>query len=150
MNLFPRCLILAGLLATAACRKPAAYPGRQPSPELAPLDVVRIQVSALQHYGDPTPNAGIWTAFQFTSPANRRLTGPYGHFLQLIKSPQNRPFLHARAAQLSEVEHTEWFAEVLVQLQDEHRAGSRFLFSLSKQREGAFQHCWMTDAVVRE
>lgn len=65
MNPLGRFLVVALLLADFASRRQSADPGRRPAPQLSPLDVVKIQVYALQHHNEPTPNAGIWTTFQF-------------------------------------------------------------------------------------
>src|SRR5579864_3669576 len=148
MNVLGRCLVVFLLIAEFACRRQLAdQPGRRQAPELSPLDVVKIQVYALQHSNEPTPNAGIWTVYQFASPANRRVTGPYGHFLQLIKSPGNRPFLNARSAQFSDEHRDGSFAEVAVTLEDLEQRRSRFTFSLSLEEAGPFKGCWMTDGV---
>jgi len=140
-------LIAILVLAEFVCRPKLTDPGRRPAPELSPLNVVKIQVDALQHFNEPTPNAGIWTTFQFASPANRRVTGPYGHFLRLIKGPGNRPFLHARPAHFSSEHRDGSSAEVTVELEDQEGLRSRFTFSLSMQGSGPFKDCWMTDGV---
>jgi hypothetical protein len=119
-----------------------------PSASLSPADVVRTQVLALQHVNEPTPNAGIWTAFQFASPANHEVTGPYGHFLQVIKSPSNRPFLHARSVRFYPLRQADSQAEQEVELTDEAGNTTRWLFVVSKQREGRFENCWMTVGVA--
>jgi len=147
MDTVGRFLVLALLVAEFACRRQLADTSRRPAPELSPLDVVKIQVYALQQHNEPTPNAGIWTAFQFASSANRQVTGPYGHFLRLIKSPGNRPFLHARSAHFSNEWRDGTSAEVTVDLEDQERLRTRFTFSLSMQRAGPFKDCWLTDGV---
>jgi hypothetical protein len=147
MNALGRFLGVVLLLAEFACRRQLADSGRSPAPQLSPLDVVKIQVYALEHLNEPTPNAGIWTTFQFASPVNRGVTGPYGHFLQLIKSAANRAFLDARSAQFSGARRNGSSAEITVELEDQERLRSRFIFSLSLQGAGPFKDCWMTDGV---
>lgn len=147
MGTVGRFLLLALLVAEFVCRRQVADARRYPAPELSPMDAVKIQVYALQHYNQPTPNAGVWTAFQFASPGNRQVTGPYGHFLRLIKSPVNRPFLYARSAQFSNEQRDGSFASITVELEDQERIRSRFMFSLSMQGAGPFKDCWMTDGV---
>ena len=136
------------LLAVTACGCATRQtPG--PSVSLSPSDVVQIQVLALQHINEPTPNAGVWTTFQFASPANRRVTGPYGHFLRLIKSQTNYSFLHARAVRFYPVRQDDTKAEREVELTDENGQATRWLLSLSRQQSGKFENCWMTDGVTR-
>ena len=147
MDALGRSLLIVLLLADFTFRPRLADPGNRPAPKLSPLDVVKIQVYALQHYDEPAPNAGIWTTFEFASPANRSVTGPYGHFLQLIKSPGTRPFLRARSARFFGEVRNDRSAEVTVELEDQGRLKTRFTFSLSMQGAGPFKDCWMTDGV---
>jgi hypothetical protein len=147
MNTIERLLVVALLIAEFTCRRQLADQGPRPAPGLSPLEVVKIQVYSLQHYNEPRPNAGIWTAFQFASPANRDVTGPYGHFLRLLKSPGNRPFLNARSVRFSDERRDGSHAEVTVALEDREQQRSRFNFFLSLQAAGPFEGCWMTDGV---
>lgn len=127
-------------------------PGRSvpsPSPDLSPRDVVRIQVLALQKYNSPTPNAGIWTAYRFASPANHGVTGPYGHFLRIIKSPLTRPFLHARTVEFLPQLVNGSYAEENVALTDADGRTTEWLFSLSRQIDGQLKGCWLTDGVSK-
>ena len=119
-----------------------------PSPRLTPAEVVGIQVGALQRYNQPTPNAGIWTAYQFASPANRQATGPYGRFLQIIRADSNRALLHSREWRIEDVRQTGSQAEVVVVVNDHAGALSRWTFSLSKQEHAGCKGCWMTDGVT--
>jgi hypothetical protein len=112
------------------------------------MEVVRIQVEALRHANEPRPNAGIWTTYRFTSPANHKVTGPYGRFLQMIKTPRNRAFLRAGSARVEPVRITDQYAGVRVVLTGEDGRASSYLFSLSKQTEGRYKDCWMTDSVA--
>ena len=63
----------------------------RPSPSLGPAEVVRAVVTALGNNNSPIPNAGVFTTYRFASPANRTVSGPYGHFLRLVRSDQYRP-----------------------------------------------------------
>jgi hypothetical protein len=120
-----------------------------PSPDLSPRDVVSIQVLALQKYNSPVPNAGIWIAYRFASPANHAVTGPYGRFLRLIKSPSTRPFLHARSVEFRSGLVKGSQAEVNVGLTDGAGRSTEWLFSLSRQMDGQLKGCWLTDGVTR-
>lgn len=62
-----------------------------PSPNLGPDQVIRTVVEALRNRNSPTTNAGIFTVYQFASPANRQNTSPYGKFLRLVKLPDFAP-----------------------------------------------------------
>jgi hypothetical protein len=78
------------VLLTAEPPRRAAEPG----------EVIRTVTAALRHNNSPIPNAGIFTAFQFASPANLETTGPYGRFLSLVKNPDFAPMLQDNPEQL--------------------------------------------------
>lgn len=121
----------------------------QPSPDLSPAEVVRIQVEALGHNDVPYENAGIEIAFRFASPANKIATGPLDRFIQLVGNPIYRPMLDHREAQYGEIEVKENQAlqPVILTAKNGERVG--YLFVLSKQEGGPYDACWMTDSVVR-
>src|SRR5678815_1965060 len=74
--------VLAVLLATENPKR-AAEPG----------EAIQTVTTALRHNDSPLPNAGIYTAFQYASPANLAVTGPYGRFLGLVKHADFAPLL---------------------------------------------------------
>ena len=54
-----------------------------PDPSYGAERVVGIQLDALGSNDDPIPDAGINTAYNFASPANRRQTGPLDRFVRI-------------------------------------------------------------------
>ena len=74
-----------------------------PSTDLTPIEVVRIQIAALQRNDDPYIDAGISLAFSFASPSNRRNTGPVNRFAHMIKESYGVMLYHAQA-EFSEAE----------------------------------------------
>ena len=123
---------------------------QSPTPGLSPGDVVRIQLSALQHNDDPTPNAGIETAFQFAAPANRAITGPIDRFIQLVKNPLYAPMLNFISAVVEAGEQGDNEATLRVTIQAQQGEWVRYLFSLERQQEYPYSDCWMTAGVVHE
>jgi len=144
-----RMKVLAACLAVLATSCGAGRDKSGPSPRLSPAEVVSIQVEGLQHFNKPAPNAGIWAAYRFASPANRQVTGPYGRFLRIIRAPANRALLHSREWRVENVRQVESQAEVVVVVSDDAGVSSRWTFSLSKQEGAACKGCWMTDGVVQ-
>lgn len=142
-------VLMTGMIAAVFGFQTQGRPVPSPSPNLSPRDVVRIQILALQKYNSPLPNAGIWTAYRFASPANHGVTGPYGRFLQLMKRPSTRPFLHARTVEFLPELVIGVRAEENVALTDGDGRTTGWLFSLSRQSDGAFKGCWLTDGVTR-
>lgn len=162
------CAVLLGVIAAtllvgglppraAASASPSAVPLAmvaptdslpQPTPDLAPAQVVRLQVEALANNDTPRANAGIETAFRFASPANKRATGPLERFQMLFDTPTYGPMIDHASAQYSAPQVNGRTAQVgaILTTKDGERVG--YLFRLSKQAEGPYEACWMTDAVI--
>lgn len=121
-----------------------------PAPRLTPADVVGIVLTALQHNDDPTPDAGIATTFEFASPANRIETGPLERFALLIKNPAYRPMLGFRSATRGRVEIDGNHARQRVVLVGKDGSQVTYVFLLTKQADGPYANCWMTDGVIRQ
>ena len=120
-----------------------------PQPKFTPDKVVRIQLEALANNDRPYQDAGIEIAFRFASPANKQTTGPLSRFIRLVHNPIYRPMLDHQTAQLGDmfVEDVRAILPVLLTASDGKRVG--YMFVLSKQAGGAYDQCWMTDAVLR-
>ena len=134
-----------------AATRPHADPAKQPGPraEYGPDQVVQIVMDALQNNDDA--DAGIVTTFNFASPGNKRLTGPVERFIPMVKSPAYVPMLNFRSAEYGELKLSadKLSAEQIVTLTTADGETVSYLFHLSKQPDGEFKGCWMTDGVVR-
>lgn len=128
----------------------AAQP--RPQPGLAPSEVIRTVVEALQNRNSPAPNAGIFTVYQFASPANRANTGPYGNFLQLVKLPPFGPLFSGRADSYSPLAVAGDHAEQAVRFSVHGGDAVWFRFVVSRQTaeqtRGRCAGCWMVDSVI--
>lgn len=140
-------LLASGALFVAIATGPRATPDPEPSPELSPEEVVRLQVEALGRADDPTPGAGIATAFRFASPGNRAATGPLDRYEQMVRTGY-ADLLDFSRAEYGPVRVDGDEAIRLVTLV--HRDGRRttFLFGLERQVGGTYDGCWMTNVVV--
>jgi len=118
-----------------------------PRPSLSPADVVRVQVEALGANGDR--DKGIATAFRFASPANKQQTGPLSRFTEMIKRDPYRLLLDYDRVLYEPIEVVESVARQRVTLFGP-RESLTFVFLLSKQPNGPWKDCWMTDAVSAE
>jgi uncharacterized protein DUF4864 len=124
-----------------------AWCASRPSPDLTPGHVVQAVVEALRHNNSPRPNAGVFTAYQFASPANHAAVGPYGRFLRIVRSAA--PLLSGEAAEFSPIEIRDDRAEQTVRIPVRGGQPAVFRFILSRQSEGACLGCWMVDGVVQ-
>jgi len=119
-----------------------------PSPALAPADVVQIVVEALGMNDYPHANAGAEVAFRFSSPDNRRTTGPLEKFIELVHNPVYRPVLNHIHARYGKIKISENQATVPVIIVSESAERHGYLFTLKRQVGGEFDRCWMTDSVL--
>jgi hypothetical protein len=123
-----------------------------PNPHLGPDEVIRTVVEALQHHNSPAPNAGIFTVYQFASPANRQNTSPYGKFLRLVRLPDFAPLLAHGVATYGPLAISGDRAEqeITVRMDVGREARFRFVVSrqTSRQTQGRCTGCWMVDQVV--
>jgi hypothetical protein len=119
-----------------------------PKPELSPEQVVQYQVTALQQNDDQKSDAGIERAFRFASPSNRRATGPLEHFAQVLKGPVYAPMLNNRSSSIVGSEVKDNQATVVVKIVAINGANVTYVFALTKQSEGDYKNCWMTDGVA--
>jgi hypothetical protein len=124
-----------------------AYAPPLPSPEWEPAQVVATVVAALAQVDTPTPNSGIFTTYQFASPANRNSTGPYGRFIRLVRNPGYQVLLHPARAVYGPLSRDNDQASQVVELQPQNGPPARFEFFLSRQSAGPCRGCWMIDSV---
>jgi hypothetical protein len=119
-----------------------------PRPELTPEQVVQYQVTALQHNDDPKPDAGIERAFRFASPSNKQATGPLANFVRIVKSPLYSPMLNSLSSLIVGSELKDGQAKIAMKIVGADGRHVTYVFVLSKQNEGEFDNCWMTDGVA--
>jgi hypothetical protein len=119
-----------------------------PRPELTPEQVVQYQVTVLQHNDDPKSDAGIERAFRFASPSNQQVTGPLENFVRIVKGPVYSPLLNSASSSIVAAEEKDDQARIAVKIIAADGSQVTYLFVLSKQSEGEFKNCWMTDAVA--
>ncbi len=122
----------------------------KPSAEIAPQDVVKIQLSVLQN-NDLTPDdAGIRTAFRFASPDNKTATGPVARFIELVKTPLYGALIGFERVELETMRLTGEIAQQRVTVHHRDGESASFVFTLSKQpADSDCPDCWMTDGVLR-
>jgi hypothetical protein len=121
-----------------------------PDPGYGPGRVVEIQVTALADNDDPVEDAGIKTAYNFASPANRRATGPLSRFIRMVKGPTYAPMVDHVEAVTGALERDGNRAEQRVTLTGPDGRTMTYLFGLSERTDGPLAGCWLTDRVLVE
>jgi Domain of unknown function (DUF4864) len=126
----------------------AQVPELTPEPRLSPEQVVEYQVSALQHNDDPHADAGIERTFRFASPSNKNFTGPLEHFVTIVKSPAYLPMVNNLASWVTGSQIEGDHAKIAIRITPAKGPAVTYLFVLTRQHDGDFENCWMTDSVV--
>ena len=121
----------------------------KPKPSMGPQEVVDLQMKAMQRNNYPYENHGIEVAYRFASPANKENTGPIQRFTQMVNNEIYNSLLNARQYGLDAVEVEGNVAVQKVTLIDQQKKPVVYFFQLSKQEEGTYKDCWLTDGVVR-
>jgi hypothetical protein len=119
-----------------------------PDPTESPEEAVSVQVEALGDNDSPYENAGIMTAYNYASPANRRSTGPLDRFIEMVESQRYSPMIDSKEAVQGPIERSGGSAEQRVTVTGEGGRTVRYEFGLSVQSNGRFDGCWMTDSVL--
>jgi hypothetical protein len=119
----------------------------QPSPQHSPLDVVKIQLDALQNNDLMPNNEGIRFAFSYASPMNRQALGSLDDYIKLLKETVYRRMIGFERAELELIQVEDGMARQDVHLLKKGGCFS-YLFLLSKQHSEPYLGYWMTDAVL--
>lgn len=127
---------------------------RTPAATYTPEMVVRYQLEALRHVPESfqrgEPFEALEVVHRFASRANQRSTGPLLRFGVLVSGPAYAPMLGARGSWIHEPKvHAEGFARVDVEVLAKDGARVPYVFYLSREVEGPYRGCWVTDGVLR-
>ncbi len=77
------------------------------------------------------------------------MTGPLTHFSEIVHSAAYSPLLKSQASEVRGVVVHADQARVYVTVTTANGAKLNFLFMLSRQGEGDYHDCWMTDSVMK-
>lgn len=119
-----------------------------PDPGYGPEQVVRIQLGAFADNDRPVENAGIKTAYNFASPANRRATGPLDRFVEMVEGPRYSPMIDHVEARTDPFERTGDRTQQRVTLTGPDGRTVTHRFGLSVCSEAPIDGCWLTDSVL--
>ena len=119
----------------------------EPTPQLSPIDVVKIQLDALQNNDIMPHNQGLHIAFQHTSPTHKKAINSLETFAQLLTTSLYRAMIGFERAELETLHLNGDIARQIVRLihkEDE----VLYSFLLSQQQTAPYIGCWMTDAML--
>ncbi len=118
----------------------------KPEPRFSPEQVVSYQLERLRSEELTT---GIHQCFAFASPANKQITGPISRFARMLQNSPYSVLISPQELLIGKPELHDDHATVTVTLLDSHGELHAFQFFLTRQTEGEYSGCWMTESVFR-
>lgn len=117
----------------------------QPSPKWTPAEVVTIQLEALE-YAAKDPR-GFECCFRFASPSNAQAIGSLQNFTEVVQQAYSALVGSSTRLMGREVVLNNQ-ATVLVNCVAEDSSIVCYRFLLSKEADGKYKDCWLTDSVI--
>lgn len=118
-----------------------------PDPSIAAVEVVAIQLKALQFNDNPTKNFGILQTWNFAHPRNRAMTGPLPRFAQMLTGRPYGTLLNHNSHQISPTLDEANIKQFDVLMETKLGQVLLFQWTVEKVEDGEFADCWMTVGV---
>ena len=118
-----------------------------PNPDIAPAEVIAIQLNGLQYNDTPDTDAGIRQTWAFAHPRNRAMTGPLPRFATMLKGPGYDMMLNHASHQIVPANSGDEWRQFDVFMEAGNGKVLQFAWIVEKVTEGRYKDCWMTVAV---
>ena len=118
-----------------------------PNPDIAPAEVIAIQLNGLQYNDMPQTDAGIRQTWAFAHPRNRAMTGPLPRFASMLKGPGYDMMLNHASHQIVPAKSGDGWRQFNVFMEAGNGKVLEFEWIVEKVIEGRYKDCWMTVAV---
>ena len=118
----------------------------KPSPDINPIDVVEVQLFALQ--SNDESDFGIRQTWEFAHPRNKMATGPLPRFTSMIKTPAYSILLNNLKFETREIFNDGKTAGIAVRIEAKDNKAYTYMWTLEKiSEEGPLKGIWMTSGV---
>ena len=119
----------------------------KPNPGINPIEVVEVQLFALQS-NDENNDLGIQQTWEFAHPRNKMATGPLPKFATMIRTPAYSILLNNLKFETKEIFNDGKNASVAVRIEARNNKAYTYLWMLEKvDAEGSLKGSWMTTGV---
>ena len=119
-----------------------------PSSDIKPAEVVRIQLTGLQNNDSKFKDSGIEQTWNFAHPNNRRVTGPLDNFKRMLKGDSYQMMIDHLSHTITQLGSSDKWAQFEVVILDKNKIYHKFNWQVEKYTlEGAFKNCWLTTMV---
>ena len=119
-----------------------------PSSDIKPAEVVKIQLTGLQNNDSKFKDSGIEQTWNFAHPNNRRVTGPLDNFKRMLKGDSYQMMIDHLSHTITQLGSSDKWAQFEVVILDKNKIYHKFNWQVEKYTlEGAFKNCWLTTMV---
>ena len=117
----------------------------QPSNELTPLEVVKIQLDALKN--NDKKDRGIKQTWIFAHPENKKFTGPYDRFRTMIYGQQYKYLLNHSSHKIKLITNSPNTFIYRIEILSEKKELFLYEWHVQKGSDDKCKKCWFTSAV---
>ena len=110
---------------------------------------VVVVFSQIQNNNSPKIDSGILQTWAFAHPKNKRFTGPYDKFKNMIKKDSYSILINHKSHEVKEMFKNENVATYEVVILGKDKKFYKFKWQVEKyNKEGPLKNCWLTTAVL--
>ena len=119
-----------------------------PSSNIAPSEVVKIQLTGLQKNDLDYKDSGIEQTWNFAHPNNKKVTGPLNKFKRMIKGDGYQMMINHLSHTITELGSGDNWAQFEVIILDKNKIYHKFNWQVEKYTlDGHLKDCWLTTMV---
>ena len=119
-----------------------------PSRNINPKEVVKIQLTGLQKNDLKFKDSGIEQTWNFAHPNNKKVTGPLSNFKRMIKGDAYQMMINHLSHTITQLGSTDKWAQFEVIILDKNKIYHKFNWQVEKYtKDGELKDCWLTSMV---
>tara|TARA_A100000164_G_scaffold374631_1_gene408006 strand:- start:45 stop:518 length:474 start_codon:yes stop_codon:yes gene_type:complete len=120
----------------------------KPRSDIAPSEVIRIQLMGLQKNDNEFKDSGIEQTWNFAHPNNKKVTGPLENFKRMIKGDSYQMMINHLSHTITQLQGSDKLAQFEVIILDKEKIYHKFNWQVEKYTsEGPLKNCWLTTMV---
>ena len=119
-----------------------------PSSDIKPAEVVKIQLTGLQNNDSRFKDSGIEQTWNFAHPNNRKVTGPLDNFKRMLKGDPYQMMIDHLSHTITQLGSSDKWAQFEVVILDKNKIYHKFNWQVEKYTlDGVLKDCWLTTMV---
>ena len=120
----------------------------KPNNNIAPYQVVKIQLESLKNNNSPSKDYGIEQTWEFAHPSNKKNTGPLDRFKVMLKGEAYKILLNHLDHEIIQINLANSVVLFEVRVLGEDKSYYKFKWQVAKyKKEGPLKDCWLTTMV---